>query len=114
MAAQVLSREELGGRVEMSATLPAAMDALVLRLVGFFASNPLHDEVITYPSDWWQAVKARFCPAWALKRWPVVMTSHTIKAAEVATKLKLPKNFGPTIVMTVETDTRAAWREDYE
>ena len=25
-----------------------------------------------YPSTWWDAVKLRFFPAWALKRWPVV------------------------------------------
>ena len=25
-----------------------------------------------YPSTWWDAVKLRFFPVWALKRWPVV------------------------------------------
>ena len=26
-----------------------------------------------YPSTWWDAVKLRFFPAWALRRWPAVM-----------------------------------------
>ena len=29
---------------------------------------------VTYPADWWQAVKQRFAPAWCLKRWPVKVT----------------------------------------
>jgi hypothetical protein len=27
--------------------------------------------VITYPRDWWEAVKSRFAPLWFIKRWPV-------------------------------------------
>jgi len=27
----------------------------------------------SYPLDWWQAFKARWFPAWALKRWPAKM-----------------------------------------
>ena len=27
---------------------------------------------VRYPRDWWQAVKNRFAPTWALRRWPVV------------------------------------------
>ena len=30
-----------------------------------------HDK---YPKDWWQAVKRRFFPKWALRRWPVMFT----------------------------------------
>ena len=37
-----------------------------------YAEQPC--EPVKYPADWWQAVKERFAPAWALKRWPVVYT----------------------------------------
>jgi len=41
-----------------------------------------------YPRDWWQAVKARFGPQWALRRWPVVETVVTAKA--LYPRLSLP------------------------
>ena len=28
-----------------------------------------------WPRDWWQAVKERFAPAWAKRRWPVIYES---------------------------------------
>lgn len=33
--------------------------------------EPIH---VAYPRDWWQALKQRWYPAWALARWPVVET----------------------------------------
>lgn len=34
----------------------------------------------SYPSTWWDAVKLRFYPKWALKRWPSRMTHITVDA----------------------------------
>jgi hypothetical protein len=31
---------------------------------------------VEYPADWWQALKARWFPAWAARRWPV--RYHTV------------------------------------
>ncbi len=50
------------------------------KIVGV-AEEPLKDAPKTYrklhtvawPADWAQAVKQRFAPAWALKRWPVLL-----------------------------------------
>lgn len=33
------------------------------------------------PSDWWQAVKERFAPAWFKRKWPVQKTKFTAKAS---------------------------------
>lgn len=42
------------------------------------AVDDLRGIVIEYPADWWQAVKARFAPAWARLRWPVQVVTHKV------------------------------------
>lgn len=37
-------------------------------------SQEVDVQSVTYPADWWQAVKERFAPPWFLKRWPVKTT----------------------------------------
>ena len=34
----------------------------------------------TWPRDWWQALKERWFPPWATRRWPVVYDGVTIDA----------------------------------
>jgi hypothetical protein len=34
---------------------------------------------ISYPSDWWQHLKQRWFPMWALRRWPVKLTIETVQ-----------------------------------
>ncbi len=38
---------------------------------------------VTVPADWWQAFRARWLPAWWLRRWPVV--THTIVTRQEVT-----------------------------
>ena len=40
-----------------------------------------------YPADWWQAFKARWFPAWALRRWPVKETVKELVARELYPKM---------------------------
>jgi hypothetical protein len=49
-------------------------------------------ETITasYPADWWQALKDRWFPAWALKRWPVRLHTITLTITELYPKLAAP------------------------
>lgn len=35
---------------------------------------------VKYPADWWQAVKDRWFPEWAKRRWPVQYKRHFIDA----------------------------------
>ncbi len=37
-------------------------------------------ETIEYPADWWQAIKARWLPGWAKRRWPLRMRHYEINA----------------------------------
>lgn len=45
-------------------------------------------QTVTYPADWWQAVKARFFPAWLLKRYPVRHASVTVEAQALFPELR--------------------------
>lgn len=49
------------------------------------------DAVVEAPADWWQAVRARWCPAWWLKRYPVVM--RTWRAWEMLPRVPLPEQY---------------------
>ena len=77
----------------------------VVRMFGdthaFFISGKVYGQrnmkeySFKYPSDWWQAVKERFAPAWYLKKSPVKYTVHEISVdavyPELSKRLKLPK-----------------------
>ncbi len=46
-----------------------------------------HAVEVSYPRDWWQHLKARWFPAWALRRWPVAMTVERVGFSADATAL---------------------------
>jgi len=35
---------------------------------------------LKWPATWWDAVRERWCPAWALKRWPVRYRRYSVQA----------------------------------
>ena len=37
-------------------------------------------ETIEYPADWWEALKARWLPTWAKRRWPIRYRHFEINA----------------------------------
>lgn len=41
-----------------------------------------------YPRDWWQALKGRFAPQWALRRWPA--REIVVEARALYPMLKIP------------------------
>ena len=58
-----------------------ATDKVIVRFNASIASqhiDTLEDYTFKAPSDWWEAVKERWFPAWALKRWPVCYRVDTI------------------------------------
>ena len=46
-------------------------------------------DIVEYPETWWDAVKERWFPAWAKKRWPV--NWNTVRAHELYPNIKIPK-----------------------
>lgn len=47
------------------------MQSMVVRLKAGIWTEKAQRVEVRYPSDWWQAVKERFSPAWCKRRWPV-------------------------------------------
>jgi hypothetical protein len=43
---------------------------------------------VTHPLNWWEAVKERWFPAWAKKRWPVLYKTHNLKAMAIYPKFR--------------------------
>lgn len=58
---------------------------LQLRQTVYGRAEPSQVEVATYPADWWEAVKQRWAPLWATRRWPVRMTTRTVTIDRGAT-----------------------------
>lgn len=51
---------------------------LVANIRAYILSETTEPTEIRVPRDWWQALKQRWFPKWALRRWPVVETVHEI------------------------------------
>jgi len=49
---------------------------------------------VSYPANWWQHVKQRFFPSWALAWWPVLKTTEIFDAKTLAPELVLPNRDG--------------------
>ena len=56
---------------------------------------------VRYPEDWWQALKERWFPKWALRRWPVKEEVVQLVARELYPKVKLPDK-GPVVALKYE------------
>lgn len=78
---ELLEREWAGlansVQVESSHHVAFRMKSLVLRFtaecIALVKKGHRIDIDEEWPADWWQAFKARWFPAWALRRWPVKM-----------------------------------------
>lgn len=52
-----------------------------------------HREIVCWPRDWWQHLKQRWFPKWALKWWPVILASKEFRAdALFGLRISLPPN----------------------
>lgn len=47
----------------------------------------------SWPTTWWDAVKARWFPAWALKRWPAVYDG--VDLTQIV-NIEVPRSVGPS------------------
>ena len=72
---QEFSRPALMG-MEVKVWEDMVTSTFIAALRGFLLGEDVREEVITYPATWWDAVKQRWFPRWALKRWPVTLERH--------------------------------------
>jgi hypothetical protein len=54
-------------------------DEYLMRLTAYVWCRVDNEERHEYPTTWWDAVKQRWFPKWALRRWPVSVTVVTVK-----------------------------------
>lgn len=55
---------------------------------------------VSYPSNWWEALKDRWFPAWAKQRWPV--QRETWRAHEVLPAIRWPEQYRTQSFYTFE------------
>lgn len=63
---------------------------MVSQIITRVASKKYETKTVSFPADWWQAVKRRFGPRWFLKRYPVVMTDVTMEASAYYPEVEIP------------------------
>lgn len=61
-------------------------------------------ETIEYPRDWWEALKERWFPRWAKKRWPVRVKHYEINAYYPT--LQMPTMKGQVLIPIIGDKTR--------
>lgn len=87
-------------RVEFSCSIERCMGEMVLSIDHYVATQQLERIEVKYPADWWQHLKQRWYPIWAIKRWPVKYTCQQMEAKALYPKIALP-NKDPYVVMRV-------------
>lgn len=91
-------QSELGGailngrEVDLLRMLDAETHRMVIRMRGFLWGETVGEHVVSYPADWWQALKDRWFPWWLLRRYPVRRTSvrFDVKAVYPTLTFQLP------------------------
>ena len=84
------------GDLTCQAVFDDLLDEFILRFRAVILGEEL--QKVTYPADWWQAVKDRWFPAWLKRRYPVIM--NTVEA--VALYPSLPAKTAPGYVILRE------------
>lgn len=54
-------------------------DQMTIEVNGFLLGEYPDPVYISYPSTWWEHLKARWFPAWAIRKWPVIERTHRIE-----------------------------------
>jgi len=66
-------------------------DEMLIRLKAVVLGEHIETQAARYPKDWKEAVKERFFPEWALKRWPVRYTVKVFDVRVVYPMIALPR-----------------------
>jgi hypothetical protein len=82
VATHVVSRPEMraqgGFDRYVKVMLPMEMENLVVSMVDLFAADRIKNTTVSWPADWWEAVKDRWAPTWFRQRYPVRYTRFTV------------------------------------
>ncbi len=65
---------------------------VVLQVIQCVWGKELERQEHEYPSNWWQAFKARWFPEWMLKQYPAKMTRVVLVARELYPNVTFPES----------------------
>lgn len=88
-AQQVLDRHSMDAMVEFSDLADFYGRGIAMRVVAFHYGDEQQVVEVRYPADWWQHVKQRFAPRWALRRWPVRLAVQKVEARVIYPNLRV-------------------------
>lgn len=76
---------------------------LIAELRGYILSEKIQSVVIKYPANWIEAIKDRWLPSWAKKKWPVVMARRVVDAVALYPHFKqsVPNSIGGPVKICV-------------
>jgi hypothetical protein len=103
VAKEMINNFAIPPEVEVTNQFEWMLDNIVIRIRQDILGKQLDRVEIRYPEDWWQAIKARWFPKWALNRWPVI---ETIKVVDV-------KALYPTINIPGHRPVINVWQEEH-
>lgn len=106
VATKVIAGKDCRYYLSHSEIFPQEMDALVIHLHAIVLGEKCADPtVVKYPADWWEALKARWFPEWALKRWPARMARYTLEHKITYPNMPITEIKGPYVPFTIERFT---------
>lgn len=88
--------------VAVTDALDFMTDDIAVRVVQRVWGRELQRQEVKYPANWREAVKDRWLPGWAKKRWPVRYRVVMLTARELYPRLAFPPGTVRGQVVTVE------------
>ena len=117
-ATKVLSAKEMEPplmlNMQLRAILPAHMHNLVISLSGMLLGEKVDTRTFSYPETWIDALKQRWFPAWALKRWPPVILTHTVTTQAVYPNFKPKLDNQPYVYVLQESSHKSRGNDEVD
>ncbi len=90
--------ELFGETPDIDAQEEYVYENILLRVKQCVWGREMQRQECRWPSNWWQAFKERWFPAWALKRWPVQYMAYVLRARELYPDVAMPHR-SPVVVI---------------
>ncbi len=98
----------LDTKVEIDDFSKAFGNMVKIHIQGYlWGQEEFKSDLVRYPVDWWQHLKERFAPRWAVKRWPIVYMVKKMDVGYVYEDLKIAKH-EPTMLFNEFNYTKSA------
>lgn len=104
--------QELMGATKFQEFRQVMRDELVMQLKAEFASMEPQYQEFSWPTTWWDALKLRWFPRWALRRWPSDMSRITLTERTAFPDIAVPPNQHTILLRTVKPSSYTTFWKD--